>query len=114
MNFKNLSSSLTIPVVIISLGFSCTQSLKTVFTVQTVYDSLKNPWGMSWLPDGRMLVTDRSGEILVFKDDKFTGEKLSGVPEVFNQGQGGLMDIQLHPDYKNNHWIYISYAKPVE
>ena len=69
---------------------------------------------MAWLPDGRMLVTDRSGEILVFKDDKFTGEKLSGVPQVFNQGQGGLLDIQLHPDYKKNHWIYISYAKPVE
>jgi glucose/arabinose dehydrogenase len=49
----------------------------------------------------------------VFKDDKFTGEKLSGVPEVFNQGQGGLLDIQLHPDYAQNGWIYISYAKPV-
>src|SRR5882724_4223319 len=84
------------------------------FTATTLYDGFKHPWGMAWLPDGRMLVTERSGEILVFKDDKFTGEKLSGVPTVFNEGQGGLMDIQLHPDYKENHWIYISYAKPVE
>lgn len=68
---------------------------------------------MAWLPDGRLLVTERAGEILVFKYDKFTGEKLTGVPAVFNQGQGGLLDITLHPDYKNNQWIYISYAKPV-
>jgi glucose/arabinose dehydrogenase len=51
---------------------------------------------------------------LVFRNDKFTGEKLTGVPEVFNQGQGGLMDIQLHPDYRQNGWIYISYSKPME
>lgn len=69
---------------------------------------------MVWLPDGRMLVTERAGEILVFKDDKFTGEKFTGVPEVFAKGQGGLLDIELHPNYKDNQWIYISYSKPVE
>ena len=83
-------------------------------TAQTIYDSLKNPWAMAWLPDGRLLVTERSGEILVFKNDKFTGEKLSGVPAVFNEGQGGLMDIKLHPNYTQNGWVYITYAKPVE
>jgi glucose/arabinose dehydrogenase len=83
-------------------------------SAQTLYDGLKNPWGMVWLPDGRMLVTERAGEILVFKDDKYTGEKLSGVPAVFAKGQGGLLDITLHPDYKNNQWIYIAYSKPVD
>ncbi|MCU7548208.1 PQQ-dependent sugar dehydrogenase [Chitinophagaceae bacterium LB-8] len=82
------------------------------FTVQKLYDQFRNPWGMAWLPDGRLLITERSGEILVFKDDKFTGEKLSGVPAVFNKGQGGLMDIQLHPNYAQNKWIYITYSKP--
>lgn len=84
------------------------------FTVEKLYEDFKNPWGMVWLPDGRMLVTERAGEILVFKDDKFTGEKLTGVPDVFNKGQGGLLDIKLHPDYKKNQWIYIAYSKPVE
>jgi len=69
---------------------------------------------MVWLPDGRMLVTERAGEILVFKNDQFTGEKLAGVPKVLNKGQGGLLDITLHPDYARNKWIYISYAKPVK
>lgn len=81
-------------------------------TAEKLYDSLRNPWGMAWLPDGRLLVTERSGEILVFKDNKFTGQKLAGVPKVFYQGQGGLMDIKLHPDYAKNKWIYITYSKP--
>ena len=91
-----------------------TDTAKSNITAQKLYDGLKNPWGMAFLPDGRLLVTERSGEILVFKGDKFTGEKLSGVPAVFNQGQGGLLDIQLHTDHATNGWIYIAYAKPVE
>jgi aldose sugar dehydrogenase len=83
------------------------------FKAVKLYEELSNPWGMAWLPDGRMLVTERSGEILVFKGDKFTGEKLTGVPEVFAEGQGGLMDIQVHPAYAQNGWIYITYSKPV-
>ena len=86
---------------------------KTDVALEKLYDGLKNPWGMAFLPDGRMLVTDRSGEIFVFKNDKFTGEKLVGVPAVVAKGQGGLMDIQLHPDYKKNGWIYITFSKPV-
>ena len=86
---------------------------KLEVTPEVLYDGLNSPWGMVWLSDGRMLVTERSGEILVFKNDKFTGEKLSGVPAVFAKGQGGLMDIKLHPDYKTNGWIYITFSKPV-
>jgi glucose/arabinose dehydrogenase len=82
-------------------------------TVEKLYDKMKNPWGMVWLPDGRLLITERSGEILVFKNNKFTGEKLVGVPKVIAKGQGGLMDIKLHPDYKKNGWIYITFSKPV-
>jgi aldose sugar dehydrogenase len=87
---------------------------KLEVTTEKLYEDFKNPWGMTWLPDGRLLVTEKAGEILVFKNDKFTGEKLTGLPKVSDAGQGGLLDIQLHPDYKNNGWIYISYSKPVE
>lgn len=84
------------------------------YTVEKLHEGFTNPWGMAWLPDGRLLVTERSGEILIFKKDKYTGEKLKGVPAVFAEGQGGLLDIKLHPDYAQNKWIYIAYAKPVE
>jgi aldose sugar dehydrogenase len=84
------------------------------FEVVTVADGLVCPWGMTWLPDGRMLVTERSGKILIIENDKNTGKELTGVPEVYANGQGGLLDIQLHPDYVNTGWIYLSYSKPGE
>lgn len=88
--------------------------INAAFTSEKLHEGFNNPWGMTWLPDGRLLITERAGDILVFKNDKFTGEKLSGVPEVVNRGQGGLLDIQLDPDFKTNGWIYIAYSKPME
>jgi glucose/arabinose dehydrogenase len=88
------------------------ESEKQKFSVDTITDKLSNPWGIAFLPDGRILVTERAGEIRIVKDGKLLDEKVTGVPAVFAQGQGGLLDIQLHPDYENNGWIYISYSKP--
>lgn len=88
-----------------------TQTEKLVIKLDTLHTRLKNPWGMTWLPDGRMLVTERKGEILIFKDDKFTGEKVQGLPAVYANGQAGLLDITVHPNYSQNGWIYVSYAK---
>ncbi|WP_373522941.1 PQQ-dependent sugar dehydrogenase [Aquiflexum sp.] len=84
---------------------------KLTLRVDTLFTDFENPWGMTWLPDGRMLVTERKGEILIFKDDKYTGEKLSGVPAVSEVNQAGLLDITIHPDYQTNGWIYLSYAR---
>jgi glucose/arabinose dehydrogenase len=82
--------------------------------VDTITTSLNNPWGIAFLPDGRILVTERSGKILIVENDKLLDEQVQGVPEVFAKGQGGLLDIQLHPDYESNGWIYLTYAKPGE
>src|SRR5688500_2176085 len=102
------------PVAVSRLVTGTAYADSSNITLEKLYTEFNNPWGMTWLPDGRLLVTERAGEILVFKDNKFTGTKLTGVPKVFNDGQGGLLDIKLHPDYNRNKWIYISYAKPVE
>ena len=80
------------------------------FVVDTLATGLKNPWGIEVLPDGRVLVTERSGEILIIANGKLTDEKIT-VPNVFVHGQGGLMDITVHPDYEKNGWIYLSYSK---
>ncbi|MBL7873336.1 MAG: PQQ-dependent sugar dehydrogenase [Cyclobacteriaceae bacterium] len=85
---------------------------KQKFVLESITTELQRPWGMAFLPDGRAMVTEKDGEIRIIKDGKLLEEKISGVPEVFNNGQGGLLDIQLHPDYAKNGWIYISYAKP--
>jgi aldose sugar dehydrogenase len=87
-------------------------SEKQSFKVDTLYAQLKNPWGIAFLPDGRILVTERAGEVLIFKDEKSQPEKAEGVPAVYATGQGGLLDIQLHPDYGTNGWIYLAYSKP--
>jgi aldose sugar dehydrogenase len=89
-------------------------STAATLSVDTLYKGLNNPWGMAWLPDGRMLITEKAGEILVFRDGKFSGEKLTGVPAVMSEGQGGMLDIRLHPDYDKNQWIYIAFSKPVK
>ena len=87
-------------------------SEKQNFLVDTITNQLKNPWGITFLSDGRILVTERAGEIRIIKDGKLLDEKIEGVPAVFAHGQGGLMDIVRHPDYENNGWIYFGYSKP--
>ena len=67
------------------------------------------PWGMTWLPGGDMLVTNRDSELYRVSDGKIVGT-ISGLPEVHVSGQGGLLDIELHPDYSNNGWLYLSYS----
>jgi aldose sugar dehydrogenase len=88
-------------------------SEKLRYGVDTIAVNLNNPWGIAFLPDGRMLVTDRAGKILIFEDDKRLPDEIQ-IPDVFVHGQGGLMDIKLHPDFEENGWIYISYAKKGE
>lgn len=79
------------------------------FVVDTVVKGLKVPWGMAFLPDGRMLITERSGTLHIFSDGKLS-PPVGGVPEVMAIGQGGLLDVCLHPDYDRNGWIYFSYS----
>lgn len=86
------------------------RSRHQAFKIDTVAKGLDVPWGMAFLPDGDMLVTERSGQLFRFSGGKLKAI-ISGVPEVRAQGQGGLMDIVLHPKYKENGWIYISYSK---
>lgn len=88
------------------------ESEKLKFTVDTLTDKLDNPWGLAFLPDGRILVTEKKGEIRIIKDGKLLDEKIENAPAVYDHGQGGLLDIALHPDYATNGWIYLSYAKP--
>ncbi|MFZ9504075.1 MAG: PQQ-dependent sugar dehydrogenase [Cyclobacteriaceae bacterium] len=100
--------------------FSCKPEFKGVviesekqrFGIDTITTELINPWGMAFLPDGRILVTERSGSIRVIQNGEMQESPLEGVPAVFAEGQGGLMEIKLHPDYENNGWIYLTYSKP--
>jgi aldose sugar dehydrogenase len=82
--------------------------------VETVASGLDHPWGLAFLPDGRMLVTERPGELRIVAKDGSKSEPLKGVPEVFAQGQGGLLDVKLDPHFTDNDLVYLSYAEPGE
>ncbi len=82
------------------------------FYVQTVVEGISVPWGMVFLPDGSMLITERDGNLWLVRDGQLVNEPVGGAPEVVAQGQGGLLDIEIHPDFENNGWIYMSYSNP--
>ncbi len=110
------NSVLFVSLFIAAINLSCAQDTENQvdtpenipFTAELLFDEMQVPWGMTFLPDGAMLVTQKSGELWHFKDGAKT--VISNVPEVYTRGQGGLLDIELHPDYLTNGWIYISYA----
>ena len=89
------------------------KSEKHAFRVATLVTGLENPWSIAFLPDGRMLVTERAGRLrLVSHDFKLNPKTIDGLPEVVPQGQGGLFDVVLHPQFSQNGWIYWAYNAP--
>ena len=79
----------------------------------TFASGLKQPWGMAFLPDGRVLVTQKAGElVIVSADGKSVGAPVGGVPAVNSAGQGGLLDVAIDPDFAFEPWVYLSYAEP--
>ena len=79
-----------------------------------VAEGLEHPWGMAFLPDGRLLVTERPGRLRIVAPDGKVGPPLAGVPAVDATGQGGLLDVVLDPDFAANRLVYLSYAEPRE
>jgi glucose/arabinose dehydrogenase len=80
----------------------------------TVTSGLEHPWGMAFLPDGRVLVTERPGRLRIIERDGKTGPPISGVPPVDAKGQGGLLDVALDPAFATNRLVYLSYSEPRE
>ncbi|MEY8848401.1 PQQ-dependent sugar dehydrogenase [Psychroserpens sp. XS_ASV72] len=90
---------------------ACAQDKNPVNTKhshEVVVNNLDIPWGFVFLPDGALLINEKDGTIIHFKNGKRT--KIQNAPEIYNRGQGGLLDIELHPNYKSNGWIYFTYA----
>ena len=78
------------------------------YTFENIASDIPIPWGMAWLPDGTLLVTEKSGILYQIKNE--VKSEIKNVPKVYNRGQGGLLDIAIHPNYAKNGWIYITYA----
>lgn len=83
-------------------------------TMSTWADGLEHPWGLALLPSGGALVTERPGRLRVIAKDGSLSAPVTGVPAVDARGQGGLLDVVLHPDFVRNQWVYLSFSEPGE
>jgi len=84
------------------------------FRVVTVADGLEHPWAMAFLPGGDILVTERPARVRIIRNGELLDDPVPGLPEVRVGGQGGLLDLVLHPDFDSNRLVYLSYSKPNE
>ena len=80
------------------------------FRVEEVVGGLKNPWGMAFLPDGGILITERPGSLRIVRDGNLLDQPVEGLPDIGTKGQGGLLGIALHPEFAVNRWVYLAYA----
>ena len=78
---------------------------------ELVTEGIEIPWGMDWLPNGDLLITNRAGNLHIVRDGVLVETPITGLPDdIYAKGQGGLLDLRVHPDYSDNGWIYMSYS----
>jgi len=87
-----------------------TNSLDENISTSLLVDGITIPWAMVQLPSEEILISEREGELRVFKNGHLLSKHVTGLPEIHSNGQGGLLDLALHPDFSNNQWIYFTYA----
>jgi glucose/arabinose dehydrogenase len=81
--------------------------------VSVVVNRLSHPWAIAFLPDGAMLITERPGRLRIVRSGVLDPQAITGVPQVRTDGNGGLMDVAIHPRFSENHLVYLTYTKPV-
>jgi glucose/arabinose dehydrogenase len=119
MTFLSLMSVAMVDILITPTPAMAQQSpnpqpVEAPAQVTTVAEGLEHPWGLTFLPDGRMLVTERPGRLRLVTKDGQVSPPLKGLPQVYAEGQGGLLDVTLDPNFASNRLVYISYAEPGE
>jgi glucose/arabinose dehydrogenase len=86
----------------------------TGFRQTTIVEGLERPWSLAWLPDGTILVTEKAGRLRVIRNGKLEPTPIAGVPEVMSAGQGGLMEVSIHPEFASNRLVYLTYSHGTE
>lgn len=82
----------------------------TGWRTEVVTEGLSHPWGIAWLPDGSALVTERAGRLRLIRNGQLDPKPITGLPSILASGQGGLLDIALHPDFADNQLVYFTFA----
>jgi aldose sugar dehydrogenase len=89
---------------------ACGRTDAQEYRIETVAEGLEHPWSIAFLPDGRMLVTERAGRLRIIEAGRLKQAPVRGVPEAHVRSQSGLFEVMLDPDYEDNGWIYLSLA----
>ena len=89
------------------------KSEKQTFRIEVVAPGLETPWGLAFLPDGRLLVTERRGRLRIIEKGKLLPEAVQGTPKVWERQDAGMLDVAVHPQYAKNGWIYLAYTEVV-
>ena len=98
------------PPTIVDPDGQVIRSEKQAFKLEVVARDLETPWAVAFLPDGRMLVTERPGRLRIVEKGRLLAEPVAGTPKTWAVQDGGLLDVEVHPRYAENGWIYLSYA----
>lgn len=115
---KSLFSSLVVASISLTSLQACAQPEQTIpldasankYELELVSKGIQIPWGMAWLNERDLLVTDRRGELRLIRDGQLDKQIIKGTPKLHAEGQGGLLDIELDPNFADNGWIYLSYS----
>ncbi len=113
MDGRRAAAAATALTLILAGGIAQAETIASQehdFVVEEVTRGLDHPWGMAFLPDGRMLVTERTGRLRIVANGRLEPEPVSGLPDIRVRGQGGLLDVALHPEFSDNRYVYLSYA----
>jgi glucose/arabinose dehydrogenase len=99
------------PPVVADPDGQVVKSEKQTFKVEVVARNIETPWAIAFLPDGRLLITERPGRLRIVEKGKLLPEAVKGTPKVWEKQDGGLFDVEVHPQYAQNGWIYLSYSE---
>ena len=105
-----LAAVLAIVVLAGAAGAQTIRSREHAFTVEKIVEGLEHPWSLAFLPDGRMLVTERPGRLRIIRNGRLEPRPVTGLPPIMAFGQGGLLDVVLHQAFAGNGLVYLSYA----
>lgn len=116
MRFLSISTRFLLGLVFLTLLTGAAMSPGVVKTEEhdlrfvEITSDLEHPWGLAFLPDGRMMVTERPGRLRIITEGRLSTQSVSGLPEIAANGQGGLLDVAIHPNFTKNNLVYLSYT----
>jgi aldose sugar dehydrogenase len=114
MYVRSLLAAMLLSIAAPAMAQEAFETQNGTVKLEIVARGLDHPWSLAFLPDGRMLVTEREGNLRVVSSDGTLSEPVAGLPEVSAVGQGGLLDVALHPKFSDNRLVYLSFSEPRE